>query len=151
MNNLNMRTTTSNRMTLSSRRLKRLAVSLDMVVRLILLRPLPLSVVQSIRTTLLDVDKDHQKEGRCGTQSKEEGETGIVVARCADDYPGAYPKNRISMQVRIIEGKINRHSLADNTLGPMMELARLVSPKRLKKVPSNPVEPICGFSSTVSS
>lgn len=56
-----------------------------MVVRLILLRPLPLSVGQSIRTTLLDIDKDDQKEGRCGTQRKEEGETGIIVARRADD------------------------------------------------------------------
>lgn len=65
--------------------LKRLALSLDMVVRLILLRPLPLSVGQSIRTTLLDIDKDDQKEGRCGTQRKEEGETGIIVARRADD------------------------------------------------------------------
>ena len=134
-----MCTTTSNRMTLSSRRLKRLAVSLDMVVRLILLRPLPLGIGQSIRTTLLDVDKDDQKEGRCGTQRKKEGETGIVVARSADDYPGAYPDDRISMRIRIVGGEIDRHLLADNTFGPMMELARLVRPKRLKKVPSKPV------------
>jgi hypothetical protein len=110
-----------------------------MVVRPILLRPLPLGVGQSIRTTLLDIDKDDQKEGCCSTEREEEGETGIVVARSADDYPGAYPEDRISMRIRIIEGKINRHSLADNTLGPIIELARLVSPKRLKKVPSKPV------------
>ena len=74
-----------------SKSLKRLASSLDMVVRLILLRPLPLGVGQSIRTTLLDVDKDDQKESRCSAERKEEGETGIVVARSADDCQRAYP------------------------------------------------------------
>lgn len=49
------------------------------------------------------------------------------------------------MRIRIIEGKTNRHSLADNTLGPMMELARLVRPKRLKKVPSKPVKRMSQF------
>ena len=43
------------------------------------------------------------------------------------------------MQIRTID-EINRYPLADSTLGPMMELARLVRPKRLKKVPSNPVQ-----------
>jgi hypothetical protein len=121
-----MRRTTSNRMTLSSQRLKRLALSLDMVVRLILLRPLPLGVGQSIRTTLLNIDKDYQKEGRCGTEREKEGETGIVVARSADDCNRAHSQDSISIQVCI--GRINRSTLtsrqyvgSDNRAGTVSE------------------------------